>query len=73
MNLTQIIIESDSLVIILALSSGSLSGDMGPIIQSTLAMLESFCAWKVRRLKRDYNMSWLKLLETMGKFSHGLA
>ena len=44
MNLTLLIIKSDSLVVVLALRSGSLGGDMDPIIQDSLTMLESFCS-----------------------------
>lgn len=44
MNLTLLIIKSDSLVVILALRSSSLGGDIDPIIQDSLTMLESFCS-----------------------------
>ena len=44
MNLTLLIIKSDSLVVVLALRSSSLGGDMDPIIQDSLTMLESFCS-----------------------------
>ena len=36
--------KSDSLVVVLASKSGSLGGDMDPIIQDSLTMLESFCS-----------------------------
>ena len=36
--------KSDSLVVVLASRSGSLGGDMDPIIQDSLTMLESFCS-----------------------------
>lgn len=44
MNLTLLIIKSDSLVVVLALRSGSVGGDMDPIIQDSLTMLESICS-----------------------------
>jgi len=53
--LTQVILESNSLLVIQAISSNSPHGDLRPIIQGILSLSSSFEMWKVKYLKRDYN------------------
>ena len=53
--LTQVILESDSLLVVQAISSNSLHGDLWPIIQGILDLLSFVDSWKVKHVKRDYN------------------
>lgn len=55
MELQQIIIKSDSLMVVEAINTSSFHGDMGPIIQGILGILSQLSSWKVKHLKRDYN------------------
>ena len=55
LELPQVIIESDSVVVIEAISAGNCNVELGPIVQGSLELLRSFKSWKVRHLKRDYN------------------
>lgn len=55
MKLSNVILESDSTAVVQALVSKSGFGDIGPIIQGSLAMLGSFSSWNARHLKIDYN------------------
>ena len=55
MMLTQVILESDSLSVIDAISSNSPHGDLQPIVQGILLLSSSFDFWKDKHLKRDYN------------------
>ncbi|XP_050259042.1 uncharacterized protein LOC126704044 [Quercus robur] len=55
LELLQVIIESDSVVVVEAISVGNCNGGLGPIIQGSLELLRSFKSWKVRHLKREYN------------------
>ena len=51
MMLTQVILESDSLLVVQAISSNSLHGDLRPIIQGILDLLTSIDSWKVKHVK----------------------
>jgi len=53
--LKQVIIESDSFLVVDAISSNSRHGDLRPIIQGILLLSSSFDIWKVKHLKREYN------------------
>ena len=53
--LKQVIIESNSLSVVDAISSNSPYGDIRPIIQGILLLSSSFDIWKVKHLKREYN------------------
>ncbi|KAK9989340.1 hypothetical protein SO802_029579 [Lithocarpus litseifolius] len=55
LKLSNVILESDSIVVIQTLVSKSDYGDIGPIIQGSLTRLGSFSSWTARHLKRDYN------------------
>ena len=55
LKLSNVILESDSTVVVQALVSKSGCGDIGPIVQGAHAMLGSFSSWTTRHLKRDYN------------------
>ena len=55
LKLSNVILESDSTAVVQALVSKSCFGDIGPIIQGSLAMLGSFSSYTARHLKRDYN------------------
>ena len=55
MKLPQVLIESDSLIAVQALNSGSCHGIMGLVIHGVLNLLNQFRSWKVLHLKRDYN------------------
>ena len=55
LELLQVIIESDSVVVVEAISTSNCNGELGPIIQGSLELLRSFKSWKVRHLKREYN------------------
>ncbi|XP_075654801.1 uncharacterized protein LOC142624968 [Castanea sativa] len=55
LKLSNVILESDSTVVVQALVSKLGFGDIGPIIQGSLATLDSFSSWNARHLKRDYN------------------
>ena len=55
LKLLNVILESDSTAVVQALVSKSCFGDIGPIIQGSLAMLGSFSSYTARHLKRDYN------------------
>lgn len=57
MMLSQVIVVSDSIVVVQAINSNSLHRDLGPIIQGILALLGLFGCWKVKHLKRDYKQS----------------
>lgn len=49
------IIESDSVGLVEAISAGNCNGELGPIVQGSLELMRSFKSWKVRHLKREYN------------------
>ena len=53
--LPQVLIESNSLIVIQAMNSGSCHGIIGPVIHGILNLLNQFRSWKVLHLKRDYN------------------
>ena len=55
MELHQIVVESNSVVVVEAINANNCNGDIGPVIQGTLELLRHFRRWKVRHLKRDYN------------------
>ena len=55
MMLTRVILESNSFLVVQAISSNSLHGDLRPIIQGILDLLSSVNNWKVKHVKRDYN------------------
>ena len=55
MKLPQVLIESDSLIVIQAMNSGSCHGIIGLVIHGILNLLNQFRSWKVLHLKRDYN------------------
>ena len=55
MLLTQVILESDSLSVVNAISSNSPHGDLQPTVQRILLLSSSFDFWKIKHLKRDYN------------------
>ena len=55
MKLPQVLIESDSLIVIQAMNSGSCHGIIGPVIHGILNLLNQFMNWKVLHLKMDYN------------------
>ena len=51
LKLSNVILESDSTAVVQALVSKSCFGDIGPIIQGSLAMLGSFSSYTARHLK----------------------
>ena len=53
--LSRIIIESDSAIAVQALNSRTFGADFGIILQGALTMLSSFRSWSVKHLKREYN------------------
>ena len=53
--LTQVILESESLSIVDAISSNSPHGELQPIVQGILLLSSFFDVWKVKHLKREYN------------------
>ena len=53
--LKQVIIESDSLMIVDAISSNSPHGELQPIVQGIFLLSSFFDVWKVKHLKREYN------------------
>uniref|UniRef100_A0A7N2KR13 RNase H type-1 domain-containing protein n=1 Tax=Quercus lobata TaxID=97700 RepID=A0A7N2KR13_QUELO len=55
LKLPQVIIESNSLIAVQAVNSGSCHGTMGLVIHGALNLLNQFRSWKVLHLKRDYN------------------
>ena len=55
LKLSKVILESDSTAVVQASVSKLGYGDIGPIIQGSLAMLGSFSSWNARHLKREYN------------------
>ena len=55
MEFHQIVVESNSVVVVEAINANNCNGDIGPVIQGTLELLRHFRRWKVRHLKRDYN------------------
>ena len=57
LELLQVIIESDSVVVVDAISASNCNGELGPIVLGSLELLRSFKSWKVRHLKRDYSMA----------------
>ena len=54
MNLTDIIVESDSLSVVQSIQK-EIYGALGHIIQGTLSALSTFRSWKIQRLKRESN------------------
>ena len=54
--LTQVILESESLSIVDAISSNSPHGELQPIVQGILLLSSFFDVWKVKHLKREYNI-----------------
>ena len=57
LELPQVIIESDSIVVVEAISSGNCNGVLGSFVQGSLELLRSFKSWKVKHLKRVYNIA----------------
>ena len=55
MELLQIVVEFDSVVVVKAINANNCNGDIGPVIQGTLDLLQHFMSWKVRHLKRVFN------------------
>ena len=55
LQLSRIILESDSAIAVQALNSRSFGADFGIIRQGALTMLSSFRSWSVKHLKREYN------------------
>ena len=55
MNLTDVIIESDSLSVVQSVQKKKIYGALGHIIQGTLSALSTFRSWKIQRLKRESN------------------
>ena len=55
LDLSQVIIESDSVVVVEAIGSGNCNGELGSLVQGSLELLRSFKSWKVKHLKRVYN------------------
>ena len=53
--LSRLIIESDSAIAVQVLNSRSFGADFGIILQGALTMLSSFKSWSVKHLKREYN------------------
>ena len=53
--LSQVILESNSLSVVDAISSNSPHGELQPIIQGILLLSFSFDIWKVKHLRREYN------------------
>ena len=53
--LSRLIIESDSAIAIQVLNSRSFGADFGIILQGAFTMLSSFRSWSVKHLKREYN------------------
>ena len=67
MKLPQVLIESDSLIVIQAMNSGSCHGIIGPVILGILNLLNQFRSWKVLHLKRDYNKVAHELAQYVSK------
>ena len=57
LEMPQVIIESDSVMVVDAISLGNCNGELGPLVQGSLELLHSFKSWKVKHLKRVYNMA----------------
>ena len=57
LELPQVIIESGSIVVVEAISSGNCNGVLGSLVQGSLELLRSFKSWKVKHLKRVYNIA----------------
>ena len=57
LDLPQVIIESDSVMVVDAISSGNCNGELGSLVQGFLELLRSFKSWKMKHLKRVYNMA----------------
>ena len=56
LELPQVIIESDSVVVVEAICSGNCNGVLGSLVQGSLELLRSFKSWKVKHLKRVYKI-----------------
>ena len=57
LELPQVIIKSDSVVVVDAINSSNCNGELGPLVQGSLELLRSFKSCKVKHLKRVYNMA----------------
>ena len=55
LQLSQIIIESNALIIVEAINLGTTIGEAGHIVQGIQSLLRSFSNWKIQHLERDYN------------------
>ena len=55
MMLSQIIVESDALLVVSSVNGLFIEGSIGHLIQGILALLKSFSSWKVNNVNRDYN------------------
>ena len=55
LELSQVIIEFDSVMVVEAICSGNCNGELGSLVQGSLELLRYFKSWKVKHLKRVYN------------------
>ena len=56
MELRQVIIESNALSIVQSIMSSEINGEISHLIQRIINILGSLCNWKIKHLKRDYNI-----------------
>ena len=55
LKLSQVIIESDSLIAIQSLQALNTEGGLGHLCQGIINLMDSFRCWIFKHLKRDYN------------------
>ena len=55
MNLTDVIVESDSLSVVQSVQRKEIYGALGHIIQGTLSAFSVFRSWKIQHLKKESN------------------
>ena len=55
LGLQQIIIESDSLLVVQYIAAKEVSGETCHIIQGILSSLDCFSRWQIKHVKRDFN------------------
>ena len=55
LGLQQIIIESDSLLVVQNIAAKEVSGETCHIIQGILSSLDCFSRWQIKHVKRDFN------------------
>ena len=61
--LTQVILESDTLIAVNSVLAAETNGCLGHVYQGILSLISSFSSWKIKHVKRDYNRAAHELMQ----------